>query len=153
MKVFHWSAVNPENPSPVAILFGILPISDGTFILLARSCIISKCFVINQFSSIHNWVTIHLAIPKNRQCIGSTIKGQSTKAKISLTNEQRSQRHDFFMHLRYYIPSIYMHYFLFHQHLSLQTIDLYHQIHQNLTDSCHQSLLPFHINDKWHEPI
>ena len=48
---------------------------------------------------------------------------------------------------------IYIHYFLFHQHLSLQTIDSYHQIHQNLTDSCHQSLLPFHINDKWHEPI
>src|ERR1043166_8220701 len=74
MKVFHWSAVNPENPSPVAILFGILPISDGTFILLARSCMISKCFVVNRFSSIHNWVTIHLAIPKNRQCIGSTIR-------------------------------------------------------------------------------
>src|SRR6059058_81312 len=70
------------------------------------------------------------------------------EADISLTNEQRSQRHDFFMHLRYYIPSIYMHYFLFHQHLSLQTIDSYHQIHQNLTNSCHQSLLPFHINDK-----
>src|SRR5207245_11057284 len=74
MKVFHWSAVNPENPSPVAILFGILPISDGTFILLARSCMISKCFIVNRFSSIHNWVTIHLAIPKNRQCIGSTIR-------------------------------------------------------------------------------
>src|SRR2546423_15388980 len=75
------------------------------------------------------------------------------EADISLTNEQRSQRHDFFVHLRYYIPSIYMHYFLFHQHLSLQTIDSYHQIHQNLTDSCHQSLLPFHINDKRHELI
>src|SRR5438094_10181456 len=51
------------------------------------------------------------------------------------------------MHLRYYIPAIYMHYFLFHQHLSLQTIDSYHQIHQNLTDSCHQSWLPFYINE------
>src|SRR5256885_2101153 len=156
MKVFHWSAVNPENPSPVAILFGILPISDGTFILLARSCMISKCFVVNRFSSIHNRVTIHLAIPKNRQCIGSTIRnfvGSSTEADISLTNEQRSQRHDFFVHLQYYIPSIYMHYFLFHQHLSLQTIDSYHQIHQNLTDSCHKILLLFHINDKRHEPI
>src|SRR5438067_11985896 len=74
MKVFHWSAVNPENPSPVAILFGILLISDGTFILLVHSCMISKCFVVNRFSSIHNRVTIHLAIPKNRQCIGSTIR-------------------------------------------------------------------------------
>src|SRR5439155_2732665 len=74
MKVFYWSAVNPENPSLVAILFGILLISDGTFILLARSCMISKCFVINRFFSIHNRVTIYLAIPKNRQCIGSTIR-------------------------------------------------------------------------------
>src|SRR6185437_11635212 len=87
MKVFHWSAVNPENPSPVAILFGILLISDGTFILLARSCMISKCFVVNRFSSIHNWVTIHLAIPKNRQCIGSTIRnfvGSKCSIKESL---------------------------------------------------------------------
>ena len=74
MKVFHWLAVNPENPLPVAILFGILPISDGTFILLTRSCLISKCFVVNRFSSIHNRVPIHLAAPKNRQCIGSTIR-------------------------------------------------------------------------------
>jgi len=74
MKVFHWSAVNPENPSPVAILFGILPISDGTFILLARSCIIAKFFIVNRFSSIHNRVTIHFAMPKNRQCMGSTIR-------------------------------------------------------------------------------
>src|SRR5438067_13097573 len=74
MKVFYWSAVNPENPSPVAILFGILPISDGTFILLAHFCMISKCFVVNRFFSIHNRVTIYLATPKNRQYVGSMIR-------------------------------------------------------------------------------
>src|SRR2546430_14247212 len=74
MKVFYWSVVNPENPLPVAILFEILPISDGTFILLAHSCIITKFFIVNQFSSIHNRVMIHFAIPKSRQCMGSTIR-------------------------------------------------------------------------------
>lgn len=74
MKVFHWSAVNPEKPSPIAILIGILPMSDGNFILLARSCIVVKCFGVKRPSSIHNRITIHLAMPKNRQCIGSTIR-------------------------------------------------------------------------------
>src|SRR5256714_505212 len=92
MKVFHWLAVNPENPSPVAILFGILPISDGTFILLAHSCMISKCFVVNRFSSIHNRVTIHLTIPKNRQCIGSTIRNfVGSKYESRYISDQRTK--------------------------------------------------------------
>src|SRR5213592_3262723 len=138
MKVFHWLAVNLKNLSPVAILFGILPISDGTFILLARSCMISKCFIVNRFSSIHNRVTIHLAIPKNRQCIGSTIRNfvgskygsryisdQQTKVSETYFFRASSVLHSFHIYALFLISSAFL----------FKTIDSYHQIHQNLTDS------------------
>jgi len=48
--------------------------SDSNFILFAHSCITSRCFSVNRPSLIHNLITIHLAIPKNRQYIGSMIR-------------------------------------------------------------------------------
>ena len=48
--------------------------SDSNFILFAHSCITSRCFSVNRPSLIHNLITIHLAIPRNRQYIGSMIR-------------------------------------------------------------------------------
>ncbi len=70
IKFFHWSAVKPEKLLPIAILLGILSISDSNFILFARSCIVVKFFAVNCPSSIHSRVTIHFAMPKNKQYMG-----------------------------------------------------------------------------------
>jgi hypothetical protein len=73
IKILYWSAVKFENPSPQWIFPGIRPKSAGTWNLFIVFCIIMREFC-DKISSLTQIVfTIHFAMPKNRQCIGSTV--------------------------------------------------------------------------------
>ena len=71
MKVFHMSAVKLEKPSPVAILTGRRPRSLEIFIVSAHFCNVLSFSRSNTPPSIQSFVTIHLATPRKRQCMGS----------------------------------------------------------------------------------
>ena len=74
MNVFHWLAVNPENPSPVVILFGMRFKSAGICMIFVRFSIFSRSYFVILLPSIHNLLIIQGAILRNKQCIRSTIR-------------------------------------------------------------------------------
>src|SRR6202012_4781024 len=89
MNGLHWSAVYPENPSPVAILVGFLPKSTGTLILFALFSINLRWVFVIFPPSIHNLFTIQCAIPKNKLCIGSTTRNLIRSKYGNLNNSDQ----------------------------------------------------------------
>ena len=72
-NIYYWSAVKLENPSPSWILPRIWPKSDGIWNSFIFFWILFKEFDVKIPLSIQIRFTIHHAMPKNKQCIGSIV--------------------------------------------------------------------------------
>mgnify|MGYP007058289917 CR=1 FL=1 len=113
-QFFHWSAVNPLNPSE--ILLGIRPISDGGFTRFTRSCSRCRSESLNKPISIQVFRTC-FAVQAVNYALGQlmqTVQHHSKEAGGGQSNVLQSWRQISVHHLVFWLAELCLQHFCDH---------------------------------------